>query len=190
MFKNTYTIISYFFHRCVFSKNLVDTNFGYRELWLQLVGIFQQYFFVLAYHLSCHILHLVLLNMGWEVLPLPLLSMSFLLRRGVVSAYPMTSSCCLPLCYPEPHVSLACHLLLPGSSQSLSAVNSIALCIAYNPHPFSLFSNPISSSNPLFLCCPMTAGTSPAWRCLRCCIRIQQQRSAFLQVQCHLPQPA
>lgn len=64
MFNNTYIIIFYFFHRYVFSKNLVDTDFGYRELRLQLVGIFQQYLFVLAYHSSCHILHVVLLYMG------------------------------------------------------------------------------------------------------------------------------
>lgn len=31
-----------------FIKNLVDTDFGYRQLWLQLVGIFQQYLFELA----------------------------------------------------------------------------------------------------------------------------------------------
>lgn len=47
----------YFFHRYVFSKNLVETDFDYRELWLQLVGIFQRCLFGLAYrlsHLVCH----------------------------------------------------------------------------------------------------------------------------------------
>lgn len=40
---------------------------------------------------------------------------------------------------------------------------------------------------PWFFCCPVTLGTSPAWHCLKCCIQIQQQCSAVLQVQCHLP---
>lgn len=35
MFKNTYAIIFYFPHKCVFSKNMVDADFGYKELWLQ-----------------------------------------------------------------------------------------------------------------------------------------------------------
>lgn len=175
MFKNTYTVTFHFFHRCVFNKNFVDT--GYRQLWVQLVGIFQQCLFVLAY-LSSHI-----------ILPLPLLSMSFVFHKAVASPYPMTSSSCLPLYYPELQVSLACCLLSPCSSQSPGAVNCIALCVALNLYPFSLFSNPISSSNPRFFCCPVTVGTSPALHCLKCCVQIQQQCPVFLQVQCHLPQP-
>ena len=55
MFKNSYAIV-YFFCRYVFTKNLVDSGFAKRELWLKLVGVFQQCLFVLAYrssHLSC-----------------------------------------------------------------------------------------------------------------------------------------
>lgn len=87
--------------------------------------------------------------------------MSFVFHRAIDSPYPITNSICLSFYFPEPQVSLTRCLLLPCSSQSPGAVNSIALCVALNLYPFSLETQ-FPPLNPQFFCCPVSLGTSPA----------------------------
>lgn len=125
--------------------------------------------------------------MGQAVLPLPLLSMSFVFHRGVASAYPMIHSCCLPLHIVQSptcplHAVFCCLALLKASVQYLCSLLVILICFHCSATQFS----PLI----LFLLLSMTISTSPPWCCLKCSIHIQWQRSAFLQVQCRLAQPA